>query len=104
MDSIRVDVGVYTLLEVDLSEFDFTGIKKVIMTVKNNRCRDILFEREFSTAEIHAVTITPEESWLLRDAAEYDFNVLADDGKRYKNGDNGKIVLRRGCGVCSASQ
>jgi len=104
MDSIRVDVGVYTLLEVDLSEFDFTGIKKVIMTVKNTYYRDILFEREFSTAEIHAVTITPEESRLLRDAAEYDFDVLTDDGKRYKNGDNGKIVLRRGCGVCSASQ
>lgn len=104
MDSIRVDVGVYTLLEVDLSEFDFTGIEKVIMTVKNNCSRDILFEREFATAEIHTVTITPEESRLLRDAAEYDFDVLADDGKRYKNGDNGKIVLRRGCGVCSASQ
>lgn len=104
MDSIRVDVGVYTSLEVDFSEFDFTGIEKVIMTVKNKLCKDILFEREFTTAEIHAVTITPEESRLLRDDAEYDFDILTTDGKRYKNGDNGKIVLRKGCGVCSGSE
>ena len=104
MDDVRVDVGVYTALEVDLREFDFTGISKLIMTVKNKLCTGILFEREFSTAEIHTVTITPEESVLLRDDAEYDFDILTTDGKRYKNGDNGKIVLRKGCGLCSGSQ
>ncbi len=104
MDSIRVDVGVYTSIEVDLTEFDFTGIEKVIMTVKNRLCRDILFEREFTTAEVHTMTITPEESRLLRDDAEYDFDILTTDGKRYKNGNNGKIALRRGVGVCSGSE
>ena len=104
MDDIRVDVGVHTALEVDLTHFDFTGITKLIMTVKNFRCPGILFEREFSTATTHTVTITPEESKLLRDDAEYDFDILTIDGKRYKNGDNGKIVLRKGCGVCSESQ
>lgn len=103
MDNIRVDVGVYTALEVDLTQFDFTGISKLIMTVKNKLCTDILFCREFTTAEKHSVTITPEESVLLRDDAEYDFDILTTDGKRYKNGDNGKIVLRKGCGVCNLS-
>lgn len=104
MDNIRVDVGVYTALEVDLTGFDFTGIAKLIMTVKNALCSDTLFSREFTTPEVHAVTITPEESRLLRADAEYDFDILTTDGKRFKNGDNGKIVLRKGCGVCSGSE
>lgn len=104
MDDIRIDIGVYTSLEVDLREFDFTGISKVIMTVKNALCSGILFEREFSTAEIHYISITPEESNSVRPDAEYDFDIVTTDGKRYKNGDNGKIVLRKGCGVCNESQ
>lgn len=104
MSIIRVDIGVYTTLEIDLTEFDFSGIEKVIMSVKNKLASDILFTREFATAEVHTITITPEESKLLRDDAEYDFDIITTDGKRYKNGDNGRIVLRKGCGVCSGSE
>lgn len=104
MDDIRIDVGVYTSLEVDLSEFDFTGISKVVMTVKNMLGKGTIFEREFTTAEKHRITITPEESKLLREDAEYDFIIHTVFGECYKNGDNGKIVLRRGCGECNQSQ
>lgn len=93
-----VDIGVYTSLEVDLSEFDFTGVSKVILTVKNFLSPLIALEREFSTPEIHVITITPEESKLLRPDAEYDFDIITTEGKRFKNGDNGKIILRKGCG------
>lgn len=29
MSNIRIDVGVYTALDVDLSGFDFTGVKRL---------------------------------------------------------------------------
>ena len=101
MENIQIDVGVYTSLEVDLSDFDFSGTLKVIMTARNRLNREVAFEREFTTAEVHAVSITPEESALLKDDAEYDFDIVAKDGKRYKITDNGKIILRRGCGKCN---
>lgn len=41
MDGILIDVGVYTSLEVDLSEFDFDGVTKVIMTGKCKFDNDI---------------------------------------------------------------
>lgn len=99
MDDILIDVGVYTPLEVDLTQFDFTGIEKVILTLKNT-LGEFSIEREFSTPEVHSFTITPHESRFLRADAEYDFNIITTDGKRYKNGDNGNIILRRGCGSC----
>lgn len=101
MDCILIDVGVYTSLEVDLSEFDFNGISKVIMTAKNKFSSDIAFEREFTTAEKHIISITPEESLKLDDNGEYDFDIVTEDGKRYKTTDNGDIALRKGCGQCN---
>lgn len=101
MDSIRIDIGVYTALEVDLSGFDFDGVEKVILTIKNTRCTGGTITREFATPEVHPVTVTPMESLGLRDGAEYDFDIVTTDGKCYKNDDNGRVVLRRGCGQCS---
>lgn len=103
MDDVRIDVGVYTPLQVDLTQFDFTGIDRVILTVKN-MLGGIVLEREFSTATTHMVEITPKESRLMRNDAEYDFDIISSAGKRYKNGDNGRIVLRKGCGECNESR
>ena len=100
MQQIRIDVGVYTALEIDLSGFDFTGIKKLIMTAKNRpeKAMKVLFEREFTEAKVYTEYITPEESEKIVDGAVYDFVIELVDGKRLKVGDNGKIELRRGCG------
>lgn len=102
MDTITIDVGVYTALEVDLTEFDFTGISKVIMTVKNLTSLDTptIFTREFTEPKVYRVVVSPEESAKLIKGAVYDFNKVLVDGKTYKNGDNGKIELRKGCGKC----
>lgn len=99
MDKILIDVGVYTALEVDLSAFDFTGIRKVILTVKNEGEADARILREFREAKVHRVNITPEESTTLLPEAVYDFDLITDDGKRYKNGGTGKIALRKGVGT-----
>lgn len=100
MQQIRIDVGVYTALEIDLSGFDFTGIKRLIMTAKNSPVEksEVLFEREFTEAKVYTEFITPEESRKIVDGAVYDFCKELADGKRLKVGSNGKIELRRGCG------
>ena len=100
MQQIRIDVGVYTALEIDLTGFDFTGIKRLILTAKNSpvETSEVLFEREYTEAKVYAEFITPEESKKLVNGAVYDFVKELADGKRVKMGDNGKIVLRKGCG------
>ena len=100
MQPIRIDVGVYTALEIDLSGFDFTGIKKLIMTAKNRpeKTAKVLFEREYTEAKVYVEYITPEESEKIVDGAVYDFVKELIDGRRFKISDNGKIELRRGCG------
>lgn len=100
MQQIRIDVGVYTALEIDLTGFDFTGIEKLIMTAKNSpvETSEVLFEREYTEAKVYTEYITPAESMKLVNGAVYDFNKVLADGKRLKMGDNGKIELRKGCG------
>lgn len=69
MSSIRIDVGVYTALDVDLSGFNFTGVKKVVLTVKNKNSEEVLILREFTAPAVHTVTVTPQESTSLSNGA-----------------------------------
>ncbi len=104
MEPIRIDVGVCTVLTVKLSNFDFTGVKEVIFTVKNlpDYKMPAIIERRFTKAEDYDIVITPEESIQLKPNAEYDFNEILDDdkGTRVKIGDNGKVELVKGVGDC----
>ena len=106
MQQIRIDIGVHTALEIDLSGFDFTGVKKVILTAKNAPIETsaVIFEREYTEAKVYTEYITPEESVKLVNGAVYDFNKELENGKRLKMGDNGKIELRRGCGQCLTTE
>jgi hypothetical protein len=102
MKDIRIDVGVCTVLNVNLADVDLAGIEKVIFTVKNYASfkDEAIIEREFTEAKIHEVIIKPEESIKLKDGAVYDFNKVLTDGTRQKMTENGKVVLRRGVGDC----
>lgn len=102
--TIYIDYGVSTPIEVDLSDFDFSGIQKVILTGKNMKYDEVIFEREFTSAAVHNIVISPEESRLVKEYAEYDLNIVLTDGKRYKEGENGKIFIRKGAGECSQLQ
>lgn len=104
MNNIQIDVGVYTSLDVDLTEFDFTGIDRVLLTIKNGNSSGVLILREFTEPGIHTVTVTPKESMSLACGAVYDFNIVTSDGKRYKNGDNGSVILRKGVGAWTDSE
>ena len=102
MKDIRIDVGVCTALSINLEKIDFTGIEKIILTVKNlpSFKSKAIIEREFTEAKVYEIIITPEESAKLCDNAVYDFNKVLLDGKRQKITDNGRVVLRRGVGDC----
>lgn len=102
MKDIRIDVGLCTALDVDLSTVDFTGIKEVVFTIKNYPTPDApeVIERFFTEPGVHEVVITPEESLLLKATAEYDFCTVLEDGKKFKLTDNGKVILRKAVGDC----
>lgn len=102
MKDIRIDIGVCTALDIDLSTVDFTGIKEVVFTVKNYPTPDApeIIERKFTEAGIHEVVITPAESLALNNTAEYDFSMILTNGKKFKMTDNGKVVLRKAVGDC----
>lgn len=101
-ETIRIDIGVYTALEIDLTNVDFTGISEIVFSVKNSAdvSEPVLFERTYTEPRLYHETITPEESLLLKNGAVYDFNEVLENGTRYKMSDNGKIILRRGVGQC----
>lgn len=101
MDFIIVDVGVFTALQIDLSEFDFTDIDEVIFTIKNQPVpnESVIVERTFISSGVFDIIISPEESVKLTDGAVYDFNAVYTDGNRFKISENGKVILRPSVGV-----
>lgn len=98
MNALRIDVGVHTILHVNLTNVDFTDIEKIVFTVKNQNRQSVIIEKEFSEPGFYEVIITPSESLKLQDGAIYDFNQILKDGTRYKISDTGKIILRKGVG------
>lgn len=100
MKDLRIDVGVHTILHVNLTDVDFTDIKEIVFTVKNFSIPNapVIIERTFTEAGFYEVIITPSESLKLVNGAEYDFNQVLNDGTRYKISDTGKIILRRSIG------
>ena len=100
MNVLRIDVGVHTLLHINLSNVDFTGIKEIVFTVKNFSDVEspVIIERTFTEPGFYEVMISPMESIALLSGAEYDFNQVLIDGTRMKISDTGKIILRKGVG------
>ena len=102
MQDIRIDIGVCTILNINLADIDFTGIREIVFTVKNAPAVDapIIIERVFTQAGVHDIKITPEESVKLTQSAEYDFSKILTDGTQLKMTDNGKVILRKSVGGC----
>lgn len=103
MNDINIDYNVYTPISVNLTSFDFTGISKVVMTIKNKPSSDPVLVWEFTESQVYIMDVTPEQSKLIHTTAEYDIDIITTGGKRYKNADNGKIHLRFGCGTVEDS-
>ena len=100
MNALRIDVGVHTILHVNLTDVDFTDIEKIIFTIKNSDDLKApgIVEKVFKEPGFYEVIITPSESLKLKEEALFDFNQVLKDGTRYKISNTGKIILRKGVG------
>lgn len=100
MNALRIDVGVHTILHVNLTEVDFADIKEIVFTIKNPSPKNPkpIIEKTFTESGFYEVIITPAESLKLVEGAEYDFNQVLKDETRYKISDTGRIILRKSVG------
>lgn len=98
MNVIRIDVGVHTILHVNLTDVDFTDIERIVFTIKNKNEPNVIVEKVFTESGFYEVIIIPSESLKLKEGALFDFNQILKDGTRYKISDTGKIILRKGVG------
>ena len=99
MKDLIINVGVYTPIEVDLSTYDFTGIEKVVFTIKNDvEDETPIVEREFTEPKKYIIDVTTEEREKLEANAKYDFIKITIDGIPYKETKTGKIKLEYAVG------
>lgn len=100
VEDIRIDVGVDTILQVDLSDINFLGVEAIIFTIKNQltSISEAIIERRFTEAKIYDLIISAEESKMLQDGAQYDFQKVLINGIRVKLTENGRIKLQRAVG------
>lgn len=101
METIFIDYCLHTAITIDLSDFDFTGVSKVVLTAKKyagNRKTTVLV-REFTEAKSYTEIVTPEQSKLFNGDVYYDFIEFMKNGNVYKASDVGKMVLRKGVGM-----
>lgn len=102
METIYIDYGLYTQFSVDLSDFNFNGVEKLVLTVKryigaNTRT---IFVREYTSSDKHIEVITPEESKLFDGGRiRYDFIAFMTSGEVYRASDVGEMRLRKGVGT-----
>lgn len=96
---ITIDRGVYTSIQINVSEdIDFTLVKKLILTIKNHvKDKPILIFEIYESGE-HTLEITPEQSLNINKNAVYDFDLITLDDKRYKITENENIIIREGVG------
>ena len=101
METIYIDYGLHTAVTIDLSEFDFAGVDKVVLTAKKyiGNSRVTILVREYASADTYVEIITPEESKSFDGNVYYDFIAFMSLGQVYRASDVGKMVLRKGVGT-----
>ena len=101
METIYIDYCLYTPITVDLSEFDFNGVDKLVLTAKKYVFNSLttIMVREYTEANIYTEVITPEESKLFSGNVYYDFIAFMTSGEVYRASDVGKMELRKGVGT-----
>lgn len=91
--------GVTTPMTIDLSSIDFTGVEKIVLTIKNRTTEEPVVIREFTEPKVYVDKITPEEAHKIHYGALYDFDaVMASTGERNKITRNYDIKLVEGVG------
>lgn len=100
MEEIVLYENVYTGLTFYLGNFDFTGIQKVIFTIRNSlkESSEPIIIKEFTESKNHNILITPEETNKIINNAYYDFNEILDDGSRLKILETGRVIKKPSVG------
>ena len=101
METIYIDYLLHTPITINLLDFDFEGVDKLVLTAKryiNGNATTILV-KEYTSPDIYGEVVTPEESKLFGDAVFYDFIAFMTTGEVYRVSDVGKMVLRKGVGT-----
>lgn len=101
METIYIDYCLHTPITVDLSEFDFTDVEKLVLTAKKyiGNSLTTIMVREYTEPNTYIEVITPEESKLFTGNVYYDFIAFMSSGEVYRASDVGKMVLRKGVGT-----
>ena len=106
MQTIIIDVGVYTSFGVDLTDdsINLANGDKFILAIKNsvNDSGFGIITREFIGKKIHEVLITPEESRMINKGAVYDIVQINAYDECFKIIENGGINLYRGVYQCNS--
>ena len=95
---MKIYKGVYTQFVVHLEELDMTDVSKVVLTIKNKLGGNPVIVREYTSLEEVTEIITPEEADMLEVGAKYDFDIIRNDGKRFKITENASVDIERGVG------
>lgn len=101
---LDVSIGCDTIINFELGQFNWTGIEKLIFTMKNSIYDDVpVIYREITESEVtngvFEFVITAEESGNILPGAEYDIDVITSKGLRIKVGRTGWVNLRRNVGT-----
>ena len=101
METIYIDYGLHTPITVNLSEFDFSDVDKLVLTAKKYTGNSLttIMVREYRETNTYVEVITPEESKLFGGTVYYDFIAFMKSGEVYRASDVGKMILRKGVGT-----
>ena len=100
METIYIDYGLYTQFTVDLSEVNFDGVDKIVLTAKKyvGTTQITILQKEYTSSSEYVEVVTPEESKSFDGVVHYDFIAFMTSGEVYRASDVGKMVLRKGVG------
>ena len=101
METIYIDYGLHTPITVDLSEFNFDDVDKLVLTAKKyiGNTLTTIMVREYRETNTYVEVITPEESKLFGGNVFYDFIAFMKSGEVYRASDVGEMILRKGVGT-----
>ena len=101
METIYIDYLLHTPITIDLSEFNFEGVQKLVLTAKKyvGNVLTTVLVKEYTSAGIYVDVISPEESKLFSGNVYYDFIAFMQSGEVYRASDVGEMRLRKGVGT-----
>ena len=65
MNEITIYTNVFTPISVDLEEYDFEGIAKLVLVIKNDYDGECIVREEFAEAGSHQILVSPEQAEKL---------------------------------------